>query len=364
MQETQSIASSIDQVVPVGASGAGVDGKRTNNTCVTPPVVDEEDVKHHHHHSHSTISPNSNDQETKATLESTSDGMVPSHHYIEIVDPSCLNPIPHWLAPCHMVAVTFLGIQAFFLFLFSSFVDMKWHLYTNFPAFWFQDEVTSPGVVLGEEVKTFASPESECIATYTITWYAGIFILFSMLDHLSCLVPGLRQRYEYYIERHQSPFRWIEYSLSSALIKVYIAQLAGVTDVHLLICIFMLAHVTCYFAILHEMINARARAEGYEQTWWPFWLGTVPHMTAWAMIGSYFFSSVHRGHEQEGFVSVVCILLFCLDATFPVMFILQWHRVWIFENYLFGELGFICLSFITKTSMAWITVGSAQTLGA
>ena len=304
------------------------------------------------------------DQDTKATQQHEEEDGDDSNfgtHYLDI-HPDYLNPIPEWLAPCHMIAALILAIQVIFLFVFSSFVEQKWHLYTNFPAPLSSGDQDGGGDSAIDPTKSFAIPEAECVATYTITWYAGIFTFLSVLDHLACIIPGLRQRYEYYIERNQSPYRWFEFSFSSSLMKVYVAQLAGITDIHLLICIFVLAHVTPYFGICHELANARARAEGYEQAWWPFWLGTVPHMTAWCMIGSYFFTSVHRGHEQEGFISVVCVGLFCLDGCFPIQQYLQWHRVGIFEDYVYGELGFICLSFVTKSLIAWITVTSATNL--
>jgi hypothetical protein len=174
--------------------------------------------------------------------------------YLEIENK---NKIPLWLAPCHLVAALFQCMQSLFLFAFSSQVDLKWYLYSNLP--------TSDVDLLGDD--GYAKPESQELLAYSITWYAGVFILLSGFDHILSILPYVRQYYEYHVERHQSPIRWVEYSLSAPLMRVHIAQVAGVTDVHTLFLIFFLGHTSMYFPCIHEKMNAKARADGYKQNW-------------------------------------------------------------------------------------------------
>lgn len=266
-------------------------------------------------------------------------------HYLEVEHK---NKIPLWLAPCHLVAALFQGMQSLFLFAFASQTDLQWEVYTNYPSA--SDE-------LQDDI--YATPDPKLIGTYPITWYAGLFILLSCIDHILCIVPRFREHYEYYIERHQSPMRWIEYSLSASLMRMHIAQVAGVTDAHILFLIFTMTHVALYFPALHEKMNAKARADGYEQNWTAFYCGTVPHMASWGVIFFYFFSGLNRG-DPPGFVVTIVMSLFVLDMSFPTCFVLQWRKVGIFQDYLVGEFGFIMLSFTTKTFLAWITLAGAN----
>mmetsp|Transcript_15132 Transcript_15132/g.23762 ORF Transcript_15132/g.23762 Transcript_15132/m.23762 type:complete len:299 (+) Transcript_15132:85-981(+) len=260
-----------------------------------------------------------------------------------------MNVIPLWLAPCHLVAALFQCMQSLFLFAFSSQVDLRWNIYSNFPA---GDEL-----VLGEN--EYAKPEANLIGSYSVTWYAGVFILLSGIDHISCLLPSFRQKYEWYIERHQSPFRWVEYSFSAALMRALIAQVAGVTDVHLIYAIYVMSCTTLLFAIVHERLNAKARADGYPQDWLPICFGYIPHLASWSIIFCYFFAGVSRG-EPPAFVSTIVFSLFLLDFTFPICFFLQWKQIGVFRDYLVGEFGFIMLSFTAKTFLAWVTLAGAN----
>lgn len=287
-------------------------------------------------------------QDAKRTVKTGDAGeeKVVKPHYLDVQN---LNKIPLWLAPCHLVAALFQGMQALFLFAFSSQTDLQWLVYTNYPSA--RDEA-----LLEDQ---YAMPQPNLLGSYPITWYAGLFILMSGIDHVTCILPRFRERYEYYIERHQSPTRWVEYSLSASLMRMHIAQVAGVTDAHILFLIFTMTHVALYFPALHEKLNAKARADGYDQNWTAFYCGTVPHMASWGVIFFYFFSGLNRG-DPPGFVTTIVLSLFILDMSFPTCFVLQWRKVGVFQDYLVGEFGFIMLSFTTKTFLAWITLAGAN----
>jgi hypothetical protein len=158
---------------------------------------------------------------------------------------------------------------------------------------------------------------------------------------------------QYYIERYQNPFRWTEYAFSASTMRVMIAQLSGVTDIHSLFMIFILTATTMLLGSCHESVNAVARADGYRQNWFPFLAAWIPHLASWSVIFCYFFVGVTRA-SAPAFVWAIVFILFILDGTFALLFYMQWGKKWIFRDYINGEVGFILLSFTSKTLLAWI----------
>ena len=267
-------------------------------------------------------------------------------HYLDIDNK---NVIPLWLAPCNTVAALFQLLQAVFLFTFSSQVNMKWLVYTNYPA------VNDPFLGPNE----YAKPDSHLVGKYSISWYTGIFILLNGLDHLICALPWTRKTYEYYVERHQNPVRWYEYGFSASLMRVLVAQLVGITDIHLLICIYFLTACMIWFGIMHEALNAKARADGFKQDWTPFWMSWVPQLVTWIIILVYFATNLSNGGKSSGFETACLFVLLVLDNGFAIVFVLQWWKIGPFNDFLIGEFAYIMLSFTAKSFLAWVSFAGA-----
>ena len=196
-----------------------------------------------------------------------------------------------------------------------------------------------------------------------MTFFSGICVLIAALDHSLTVMPYFRPKYEYYLKRNQSPFRWIEFSISASIMRVQVAQIAGVTDKHLLICIFFLSSCCILFGMIHESLNARAlsQPDDYEFNFFGLWFAFIPHLVTWAIIYCYFITGLMRGSEPPGYVGTILFALFVLDGSFAVNFILQWKRIGsYYKDYVFGEFIFIMLSFTAKTFLAWITYGSVN----
>ncbi|KAL7574730.1 hypothetical protein ACA910_017294 [Epithemia clementina (nom. ined.)] len=257
-----------------------------------------------------------------------------------------LNEIPvSTLRAWNATATLFQLGQAGALFYLATKAETNWFIYTNFPTS--LDDSNEGG---------FGVPKLDEIAGYSVSWYSGAFLALSGLNHLSCLL--FEPTYHYYLERSQNPFRWFEYSLSASLMRVMIAQLSGVADLHLLFTIFVLSATTMLLGAAHESTNAKARADGDRfQNWFAFWTAWLPHLASWAVIFSYFFYTVANSDESPPtFVWSIVIILFVLDATFALLFWWQWNesRPDFFDNYINGEIGFILLSFTSKAALAWI----------
>ena len=268
-------------------------------------------------------------------------------HYLE---PEHLNEIPLWIAPCHLVAAIFQIMQSLFLFAFSSQINMRWLVYTNYP--------TRDIALLG--VTEYAKPQPIEIGAFNISWLAAAFIVMSGIDHILCILPVTRNYYKWYVQRNQSPFRWYEYSVSAALMRVLISMIAGVTDVTLLVAIFFLTNCMINFGIMHERLNGKALADGYKQDWTPFWMSWVAQIVAWVIIFLYYVEKI-KGANSPAYIGFILIVLFVLDGGFALVHALQWLKIGVFKDYMVGEFFFIILSFTSKTFLAWvITAGGAN----
>jgi hypothetical protein len=200
-------------------------------------------------------------------------------------------------------------VQSLFLFILASNATKEF--------FWFTFYPSSEDVILGAE------PNPKKIAAFSVLWYSPVFILMSGFEHLCCLV--FRQTYEYYIARNQNPFRWTEYTFSASLMRVMIGQLVGISDVHLLFCIFIMTAASIQCAATHESVNAKARADGFKQHWRPFFMGWLSHLSTWFLIFNYF-AHENSGRGQPTFLWCIIAFIFVLDASFAVLFTLQWGQ--------------------------------------
>jgi uncharacterized membrane protein YecN with MAPEG domain len=270
-----------------------------------------------------------------------------------------LNEVPSSnLVRWNRIAAVFQFIQCGVLFYLSYDANTKWFLYTNYPITLDERQEEGENNVEGA-ADGFGVPGPEEIAAYSVTWYSAVFIAMSGLDHLIVTLPCFKSKYEYYLARNQNPFRWTEYTFSASLMRMMIAQLSGVTDIHLLGMIYVLAGMTMILGACHESVNAKARADGYKQNWFPFLAAWLPHLASWAVIFCYFFTAVSEG-DPPGFVWSIVFILFILDGSFAALFYFQWAQICGFSSYIRGEKGFIVLSFTAKALLAWINYGGGS----
>lgn len=280
----------------------------------------------------------------------------------EIID---LNEIPGDLGRWNMAAAFVLLGQAV-AFYFLSVCDMfpsrlvcvkdndnaqnmEWFVYTHFPA-----------TLDSEDHARFSKPVSDYLVAYNLAWYATVFLTLSGIYHLFCML--FRGPYHYYLERYQNPFRWTEYSLSVSVMRVMIAQLSGVTDLHLLFTIFILTATTMLLLACHESINAKARADHDRSlNWFPFAAAWIPHMASWVVIGSYFFYAVYQ-NDPPTLIWVIIFVMFALDTTHFLMFYCQWSNSGpaIFGDYIAHEKMLILFSITSKTALTWIYYGEGM----
>ena len=176
-------------------------------------------------------------------------------------------------------------------------------------------------------------------------WVIAAFFFCSAVAHFAVAGPGWT-RYASDLLRNRNPYRWIEYSVSSSLMIVVIAQLTGIEDVAALVALVGVNASMIAFGWLQE------RYESPGGGWWPFVLGCGAGITPWVAIGIYLIGPGSSAHPP-GFVYAIFFSLFVFFNTFAVNQYLQYARVGRWRDYLFGERTYITLSLVAKSLLAW-----------
>lgn len=174
------------------------------------------------------------------------------------------------------------------------------------------------------------------------------FLALAAVDHLLVAAPGLHRRYERGLREGRNLFRWTEYSLSASLMIVLIAMLTGITDVHALIALFGVNVAMVLFGWIVE----RTSEPGTSANWTAFRFGCVAGAVPWiaitvALVGA------ERDGDVPSFVYGIFVSLFVLFNSFAVNMALQYRRNGPWRSYLFGEAGYLVLSLVAKSALAW-----------
>ena len=193
-----------------------------------------------------------------------------------------------------------------------------------------------PGTTKRELVHLFNIPMAGLIAA---------FFLLSSLAHFIVAAP-MREKYESLLTKNQNPFRWVEYSLSSSLMILAIAQLTGIEDVAGLIALVGINAAMIGFGWIQE------RYEEPGSSLMPFWLGCIAGAVPWVAIGIYLIGPGAHQHAP-GFVYGIYFSLFAFFNCFALVQYLQYRQVGRFRDYLVGEKTYLVLSLCAKSLLAW-----------
>ena len=174
------------------------------------------------------------------------------------------------------------------------------------------------------------------------------FLALSALAHLIvCTVWW--QRYVADLGRQRNPARWVEYSLSSSLMIVLIAQLVGISDIAALVALFGVNAAMILFGWLQEHYERPGNGG-----WLPFVFGCVAGVVPWLAITVYLLSPGSTSSATPpGFVYGIFVSLFVFFNVFALNQWLQYRAKGRWQNYLFGEKVYIALSLTAKSALAW-----------
>lgn len=197
-----------------------------------------------------------------------------------------------------------------------------------------------PGTPPGEQVTLWDLPTALAIAA---------FLALSALFHLIVASPRVFQRYRAGLARSHNYFRWVEYSLSSSLMIVIIAQLVGISDVVALLALFGVNASMILFGWLQERYHQPG-----DGGWLPFLFGCLAGAVPWVGVVVYTLApGSGSGAEPPGFVYAIIVSLFLFFNCFALVQWLQYRPVGRFRDYLAGETAYIVLSLTAKSALAW-----------
>ncbi|MGA9858553.1 MAG: heliorhodopsin HeR [Solirubrobacteraceae bacterium] len=187
-----------------------------------------------------------------------------------------------------------------------------------------------------------------------IAYAIAAFLALSALFHFVVASPTFFPRYAESLGRHRNIFRWVEYSLSSSIMIVLIAQLTGVTDYAALLAIFGVNASMILFGWLQERFTSPGDGQ-----WLPFVFGCIAGVVPWIIVVVNVLSP--KGPKEANppaFVYAIIVTLFLLFNCFALVQLAQYRARGKWANYLRGERTYIMLSFVAKSALAWQIFGS------
>jgi hypothetical protein len=221
--------------------------------------------------------------------------------------------------------------------------------------------VTSP--VVGTYLR-FDQATSHLVTAQRSIWELPIgpaialFFLLSSIAHFMMAFPA-RRWYEAHLARGQNPIRWIEYSLSSSVMIVVIAALAGVQEIGSLIAIFGANAAMIMFGWSMEI-----GSEGRDHPQWLHYIfgcivGAVPWLVVFVTL---LISATEPGSAPvPGFVIAIFVTLFAFFNMFAINMVLQYRKIGRWRDYLYGERVYMLLSLFAKSALAWqVFAGTLQ----
>lgn len=197
-----------------------------------------------------------------------------------------------------------------------------------------------PGSTFAPPVLLFSTPVGLTVA---------LFLGLSALAHFIVSSPQFFGRYSSGLLKERNYFRWIEYSISSSVMIVLIAQVTGVADITALISLFGVNGAMILFGWLQEKYETPGNGG-----WLPFIFGCIAGIVPWMALLFYVLSIGGPSESAApAFVYGIVITIFLFFNSFALVQWLQYKRVGKWSEYLRGERTYITLSLVAKSALAW-----------
>ena len=197
-----------------------------------------------------------------------------------------------------------------------------------------------PGTTFAPPVVLFNTPIGLTVA---------IFLGLSALAHFIVASPQFFGRYTKGLAEQRNYFRWVEYSISSSVMIVLIAQVTGVADITAIISLFGVNAAMILFGWLQEKYENPGSGG-----WLPFIFGCIAGAVPWLALLFYVFSiGGPKDSSAPTFVYIIVLTIFLFFNSFALVQWLQYKKVGKWSDYLRGERTYITLSLIAKSALAW-----------
>jgi hypothetical protein len=197
----------------------------------------------------------------------------------------------------------------------------------------------------GDPVVARAPSTPETVFSLAIGPTVALFLLLAAADHLLVAAPGIAGWYERLIAGERNTVRWIEYSVSAAVMMVLIARFTGIADLAALAGVFALTSSMILFGLLMERQQRPGSAD-----WSAFWFGSLAGLVPWIAVAVY----LANGASPPAFVYAIVGVQFVFFFSFAGNMALQYLRIGRWRDYRFGEVMYVALSLGAKSALAWL----------
>jgi hypothetical protein len=193
-------------------------------------------------------------------------------------------------------------------------------------------------------------PATNTLVNLPLGIMVAVFLFLSAVAHLAVASPSMFNWYVNNLRKGINYARWYEYSLSASLMIVLIGMLCGVYDLGALILAFVLTAMMNLCGLIMEVHNQVTE----KTNWTSYVVGCIAGVAPWIAIAIYFFGSLAQAEGSiPTFVYVILPTLFVFFFSFALNMVLQYKKVGPWRDYLFGERGYIFLSLVAKSALAW-----------
>jgi len=191
------------------------------------------------------------------------------------------------------------------------------------------------------------APVENTIYQVRVGLLVALFLLISTIDHL--LMGTFANRwYGKNLKKHINYARWYDYALASSVMIVAIAMLSGVYDIAALIPLFCINATMNLFGLVMELHNQTTE----KTNWTAFIFGSFAGIIPWIVIVLYFWGATQNASVPTFIYYILASLAFFF-LLFPLNMFMQYKKVGRWKDYLYGEYGYILLSIVAKTALAW-----------
>lgn len=191
--------------------------------------------------------------------------------------------------------------------------------------------------------------EPALLFSIRISFAIAAFFGLSAAFHFAVASPKFFARYTASLKAGRNIFRWVEYSLSSSIMIILIAQLNGISEIAALMAIFGVNVSMILFGWLQEKYTTPGDGDLL-----PFAFGCIAGVVPWLIIVVKIAApNGPPGYSVPGFVYGIVATLFVLFNCFALVQWKQYRAKGKWANYLRGERTYIVLSFVAKSLLAW-----------
>lgn len=197
-----------------------------------------------------------------------------------------------------------------------------------------------PGAAFTDPIELWSTP---------VGWSVALFFLMSAVAHFAVISPWRRADYLAGLDQGHNYYRWLEYSASSSVMIVLIAQVCGVRDVGAIIALVGVNASMILFGWVQEKYVRPGTGDLL-----PFWFGCIAGIVPWIVIG---FNVIAPKNPLDvsppGFVYGIVVTIFLMFNSFAWVQYKQYQAKGKWSDYLRGERAYIVLSLVAKSLLAW-----------